>query len=91
MQEEPIPNQKTHVGRDWGTLELEALNTLTDPTRYPTIWNVKDLGREIEEESDPGAVVDPLIRAGLLYKTSDGYVFATPAAFHAIGLVGHIV
>jgi hypothetical protein len=86
-----MPDEKPNERRDWGVLELEALNTLTDPTRFPTIWNVQDLGREIEEESDPGAVVDPLIRAGLLYKTSDGYVFASPAAFHAIGLVGHIV
>jgi hypothetical protein len=90
MPDNPTPDEKTRAQRDWGTLELEALNTLTDPTRYPTIWNVKDLGREIEENADPGAVIRPLICAGLVYETSDGYVFASPAAFHAVALVGHV-
>jgi len=35
--------------------------------------------------------MEPLLRAGLIYKTSDGFVFATPAAYHPVGLVGDVV
>jgi hypothetical protein len=35
--------------------------------------------------------VAPLVRAGLVRRTSDDYVFATPAAFKWIEMVGHMV
>jgi hypothetical protein len=73
----------------WEGRELAALNLLTDPCHYPTLWAVADIGREIEE-SDPEATVGPLVNAGLLYRTGE-FVFATPAAFHLIALVGHII
>ncbi|MGP0103510.1 MAG: hypothetical protein ACLPUT_18050 [Solirubrobacteraceae bacterium] len=56
----------------------------------PTIRSIADIGRELEY-NDPAAVVRPLVNAGLLYRTSDGFVFATPAAFHVTALVGHVV
>lgn len=60
------------------------------PCRQPTVWSVADIGREMEY-FDPEALIYPLRRAGLLYQTSDGFVFARPAAFHLVSLVGHVI
>jgi hypothetical protein len=59
------------------------------PSRQPTIWALADVGRELETK-DPDAVVRPLVNAGLLNRTGD-YVFATPAAFKMVAMVGHVV
>jgi len=86
-----MPNESTRSEPShWEGRELAALNLLTDPTHYPTLWSVADIGREIED-SDPEATVGPLVNAGLLYRTGNALVFATPAAFHLISLVGHVV
>jgi hypothetical protein len=81
------PNEQM---REWDTMEREAVYLLTDPERLPPIWSVQDMGRELET-SDPMAVIRPLCCAGLLNRTCDGFVFATPAAFKMVGLVGHVV
>jgi len=86
MQDENTPDEPSR----WERRELEALNVLTDPCHYPTLWSVPDIGREIDYH-DPDAVILPLHNAGLVNRTSDGYVFATPAAFHLTSLVGHVV
>ena len=75
--------------RDFDALERETVYLLTDPTRQPTIWALPDIGRELETH-DPEAVVAPLIRAGLVRRTDD-LVFATPAAFKWVEMVGHVV
>jgi len=49
-----------------------------------------DIGRELEAR-DPDAVVRPLVNAGLANRTSDGYVFATPAAYKMVALVGQVI
>jgi hypothetical protein len=36
------------------------------------------------------AIIRPLCGAGLLHRTTDGFVFATPAAFRMVALVGHV-
>jgi hypothetical protein len=82
-------NPNEHL-REWDVMEREAVYLLTDPEHYPPIWSVTDIGREIET-SDPDAVIRPLISSGLINRTSDGYVFATPAAFKMVGLVGQVV
>jgi hypothetical protein len=76
--------------RDFDVMEREAVYLLTDPEGQPPIWSVADLGRELET-SDPNAVVRPLVNAGLFNRTGDGFVFATPAAFKMVGLVGQVV
>jgi hypothetical protein len=76
--------------RDWEALERETVYLLTDPMRHPPIWLVADIGRELED-SDPDAIVRPLVNAGLLHRTSDDHVFATPAAFKMVQMVGHVV
>jgi len=85
-----IPENLTRGDRDFGDMERDALYLLTDPERHPTIWSVTDIGREMEFY-DPEALIHPLRRAGLLHQTSDGFVFATPAAFHLVSLVGHVI
>jgi hypothetical protein len=85
MQENP--NERL---RDFDVMEREAVYLLTDPGRYPAIWSVADIGRELETR-DPCAVLRPLVSAGLVNRTSDGYVFATAAAFKMVQMVGQVV
>jgi hypothetical protein len=51
--------------REYDAMEREAVYLLTDPTRQPPIRALADMGRELET-----AVVAPLIRAGLVRRTS---------------------
>jgi hypothetical protein len=87
MPDEPNPNDQT---RKWGAMERDALYLLTDPDRYPTLWSVPDIGRELDY-FDPEAVILPLRNAGLIYRTSDGFVFATAAAFRLVQMIGQVV
>jgi hypothetical protein len=48
------------------------------------------MGRQIEYY-DPEAVIRRLCSAGLIHQTSDGFVFATAAAFRMVQMVGHVV
>jgi hypothetical protein len=82
-------DESTSTERDFDVLERETVYLLTDPTRQPTIWALADVGRELDTH-DPEAVVAPLIRAGLVRRTDD-LVFATPAAFKWVEMVGHVV
>jgi hypothetical protein len=85
-----MPDENPTPERDFGDMELSVVYLLTDPCREPTVWSVADIGREIDY-FDPESVVYPLRRAGLVHRTSDGFVLATPAAFHLVSLVGHVI
>ncbi len=85
MQEEP--NEQM---RKWDAMERDALYLLTDPGRYPPIWSIADVGREIDYY-DPDAVIRPLCGAGLVHRTCDGFVFATAAGFRMVQLVGQAI
>jgi hypothetical protein len=85
-----MQDQPNEQMRKWDVMERDALYLLTDPGRYPPIWSVADIGREIEHY-DPDAVLRPLRNAGLIHRTSDGFVFATAAAFRMVQMVGHVV
>ena len=76
--------------REFDAMEREALYLLTDPDRYPPIWSVPDMARQIETD-DPMAVIRPLRNAGLVHRTTDGFVFATVAAFKLVQIVGQVV
>ncbi len=56
----------------------------------PPVWALADIGRELDTH-DPEALVRPLVCAGLLYRTSDGHVFASPAAYRMVAMTGHII
>ncbi|MGO9763293.1 MAG: hypothetical protein ACLP1Q_18730 [Solirubrobacteraceae bacterium] len=88
MHDKSIPEDLTRGDRDFGEMERSVLYLLTDPERHPTIWSVPDIGREIEY-FDPEALIWPLRNAGLVHRVGE-FVFATPAAFHLIGLTGHV-
>jgi hypothetical protein len=90
--EKPIPDAKEQVdqARDWDGMEREVLYLLTDADRCPTIWSIEDLGRELNY-FDPESLVYSLRNAGLVYSTSDGFVFATAAAFRMVRLTGQVV
>jgi hypothetical protein len=75
--------------RDFGAMERETVYLMTSSDQ-PPIWALADIGRELEI-SDPEALVRPLVGAGLLYRTGEDYVFASPAAFKWVQLVGHVV
>jgi hypothetical protein len=90
MQDKPTPENESRNDRNFGDMERDAVYLLTDPCRQPTVWSIPDIGRELDY-FDPDCVLEPLLRAGLIYKTSDGFVFASPAAFHLTALTGHVV
>lgn len=89
MQDESIPENLTRGERDLGDIERSIVYLLTDPCRQPTVWTVADIGRELEY-FDPESVIHPLHRAGLLHRIGKDVVFATPAAFYFVALVGHV-
>jgi hypothetical protein len=91
--EAPMPDEKATLNEPqlrWSQMERSVVYLLTDPERYPPIWNVADIGREIDND-DPDAVVDPLCWAGLVHRIAGTYVVATPAAYRMVGLVGRTV
>jgi hypothetical protein len=89
MQDKPtLGSHLTMDERDWGQMERSVVYLLTDPCCQPTVWSVADIGRELEY-FDPEALTRPLCGKGLLHKIGDGFVIATPAAFHMASLVGH--
>ncbi len=85
MQDQPNEQMQR-----WDVREREALYLLTDPDRYPPIWSIAEVGRQIEY-FDPEAVIRPLCNAGLVHRTSDGFVFASVAAFRMVQMVGHVI
>lgn len=85
-----MPDQPNEQMRKWDVMERETLYLLTDPDRYLPIWSIADVAREIEYY-DAEAVIRPLCNAGLIHRTSDGFIFATAAAFRMVQMVGHVV
>jgi hypothetical protein len=73
---------------DIDVVQREILYALTEPGDNQTLWTIEDLAPEMEDR----AVIDKvnaLHRAGLIHRTSDGYIFASRAAVRQIQLVGH--
>jgi hypothetical protein len=85
MQENPTQQPP----REYDAMEREAVYLMTDPDHHPLVWSLADLGRQIET-NDPDAIIRPLLNAGLIHRTGD-CVFATPAAYKMVGLVGQVV
>jgi hypothetical protein len=63
-----------------------VLYHLTTPEDGQPLWSVDDLNREMERR-DVIDYLNGLHRAGLIYRTRDGFVFATRAAVRMVGLV----
>ena len=56
----------------------------------PSLWSVPDLARELDRPEIEDAVRG-LRQAGMIYQTSDGFVFASRAGAHAVSMVGHVI
>jgi hypothetical protein len=90
MQEQPIPDQ---VDR-WDTIERDVLYLLTGSNDNQPLWSLDDISREMElpdRAIHATDVVNGLHRAGLIHRTSDGYVFATRAAVRMVQMVGQVI
>ena len=89
MPDKPTPGPHLTSGeRHWGNMERDVIYLLTSPESHPTVWSVADIGRELEY-FDPEALTRLLCGKGLLHQIGDGFVIASPAAFHMASLVGH--
>ncbi len=84
-QDTPTPDPVAELN----AIERDVLYLLTGDDSLP-IWSVWDLARAVER----GKLVKDTIRSlrtnGLIRQTSDGYVFATRAAFRMVQIVGPV-
>jgi hypothetical protein len=88
MPDEDIPDAL----HPWDQNERDVLYLLTEPKDGQPLWSAEDLGREISGDTDDAEVaVRALQRAGLVHRTSDGFVFANRAAVRVIQLIGHVI
>ncbi len=71
-------------------LERDVLYLLTEPDDGQPLWSVEDIAREAET-NEPMVPIHGLLRAGLIHRTSDGFVFATRAGVRVVQIVGHVV
>jgi hypothetical protein len=76
--------------RAYDVLERDVLYLLTEPNDCQPIWSAEDIGREIESD-DPMTPIRGLLRAALVNRTSDGFVFATRAGVRMAQLVERAV
>lgn len=84
MHDEDTPEM-----RSFDELERDVLYQLTTPEDGQPVWSVEDLSREIETNAEDA--VRGLLRAGLIHRTTDGYVFATRAGVRVVQMIGHVV
>jgi hypothetical protein len=70
-------------------MERDVLYLLTGDDM--PIWSVEDLGREMEDPTGVADALRGLFRASLIYQTTDGFVFATRAAWRLVEIVGQVV
>jgi hypothetical protein len=85
-----MPDEDTPEMRSYDEMERDLLYHLTTPEDGQPLWSVEDLNREMERR-DAIDLVRGLHRAGLVNKTTDGFVFATRAAVRVVQMVGHVV
>jgi hypothetical protein len=77
------------VAERFDAMERDVLYLLTGDDL--PIWSVEDIGRDVEDPSGAVDAVRGLHNAGLIHKTTDGYVFATRAASRLVEIVGQVV
>ncbi len=84
-----MPDENPTPAERWDATERDVLYLLTGDDL--PIWSVEDIGRSIEHPGSTEDVVRTLRSDGLVYQTTDGYVFATRAAFRLVEMVGQVV
>jgi hypothetical protein len=55
------------------------------------IWSIEDIGRDVEDPAGVADTIRRLYNAGLIHKTSEGFVFATRAAWRMVQMVGQVI
>jgi hypothetical protein len=71
----------------YDAVELQVLYLLTNGQ---PLWSVADLGRELDDPPSVDDTVYGLRTAGLVHQVSDGFVFASRAAFRMVEIVGKV-
>jgi hypothetical protein len=87
MPGKPIPGpveEQDHAERD-------VLHLLTGEGGAQPLWSLPDLGRAMESDDEAEVAVSALHRAGLIHRTSDGFVFAARAGVRAVQMVGYVI
>ena len=82
MQDQPTPAERLDMG------ERDVLYLLTDGDQ--PLWSVDELERAMEDHCAVD-YVHGLHRAGLIHRTSDGFVFAARCGVRAVEIIGRIV
>lgn len=77
------------VAERYDAMERDVLYLLTGDDQ--PIWSVEDIGRNLEDPCGAVDAVRGLHNAGLVHKTTDGFVFATRAAFRLVQMIGQVV
>lgn len=75
--------------RSFDELERDVLHALT--IEQAGVWSVDDLGHSINSQIGAVDAVAGLLRAGLIHKTTDGFVFASYAGHRAVATLGATV
>lgn len=78
------------VAERFDAMERSVVYLLTSDYDLP-IWSVEDLGLTLEDPTGAVDAVRGLHNAGLIHKTTDGYVFASRAAWRMVQIVGQVV
>ena len=82
-QHVPDPQQESD------SIESAVLDLLTGPGGH-RLWSVEEIGREVGSSLKASDALAALHRAGLVHRTSDGFVFATRAAIRYAELAGQV-
>jgi hypothetical protein len=80
MPEHPNPD----VAVQCDDFQRDVLYLMANPNHFLPIWSVEDIGRKLGDPIGAADAVSALSDSGLVYKTSDGYVFATHAAIRMV-------
>jgi hypothetical protein len=87
----PDENPTRAPADDLDAIERDVLYLLTGWRDGQPIWSLDDLSRDIQDSDSTDIAVRGLLRAGLLHKTTDGFIFASRAGVRFVQLVGHVV
>ena len=83
------PN-RSNLRDDAHYIEREILFALTNPCDNQPLWSLEDLGRELDDQLAVKDAIYQLQTAGLIHRTTDGFVFATRATVRLIQIIGRI-